>query len=322
MTDPLSQLLGAIRLTGGIFLEARFTAPWCTTSQVTPQDVEAFLGTPGHIIAYHVVISGRLVCIVEGEPTMEVGAGEVVLLPRNDPHLLASAPGLPSLNAHELIRPGQSGGLLQIDHGGGGEATNIVCGYLTTEHSPNLLIDSLPSLLRLDIRNGASRAWVEASVRFAARELINGKMSSLPMITRLSELLLVEAMRDYLATLDGARTGLLKGLNDAQIGHALTLIHGRVDAPWTIELLAHEVSMSRSAFNERFTALVGMPPIRYLTQWRLQMAQEKLLRGNQGIAQIAHAIGYESEAAFNRAFKRAYGEPPARWREQHVRIDS
>lgn len=318
MTDPLSQLLGAIRLTGGIFLEARFTAPWCTTSQITPQDVEAFLGTPGHIIAYHVVISGRLVCIVDGAPPIEVGAGEVVLLPRNDAHLLASAPGLPALSADELIRPGEGGGLLQIDHGGGGEATNIVCGYLTTEHSPNLLIATLPSILRLDISKGASRDWVEASVRFAARELINGKMSSSPMITRLSELLLAEAMRDYAATLDGARTGLMKGLNDSQIGHALTLIHGRIEAPWTIEQLAHEVSMSRSAFNEKFTALVGLPPIRYLTQWRLQMAQEKLRRGELSISQIAHAIGYESEAAFNRAFKRAFGEPPARWREQQI----
>jgi AraC-like DNA-binding protein len=317
MTDPLSQLLGAIRLTGGIFLEARFTAPWCTASQITSQDVEAFLGTPGHIIAYHVVISGRLVCIVDGEPPMEVGAGEVVLLPRNDPHLLASAPGLPAIDAHELIRPGGNGGLPQIDHGGGGEATGIVCGYLTTEHSPNLLIASLPSLLRLDISKGASRDWVEASVRFAARELVKGKMSSLPMITRLSELLLVEAMRDYAATLDGAKAGWMKGLNDAQIGHALTLIHGRIEAPWTIERLAHEVSMSRSAFNERFTALVGLPPIRYLTQWRLQLAREKLRRGEQSIAQIAHAIGYESEAAFNRAFKRTFGEPPARWRERH-----
>lgn len=315
MIDPLSQLLSAIRLTGGIFLEARFTAPWCTTSHITPQDVEAFLGTPGHIIAYHVVISGRLVCIVDGEPPLEVGAGEVVLLPRNDAHLLASAPGVPAIDADELIRPGEGGrGLLQIDHGGGGEATNIVCGYLTTEHSPSLLIAGLPSLLRLDISKGASRDWVEASVRFAARELVKGKISSLPMITRLSELLLVEAMRDYAATLDGARTGWLKGLNDAQIGHALALIHGRIEAPWTVEQLAHEVSMSRSAFNERFTALLGLPPIRYLTQWRLQVAQDKLRRGDQSIAQIAHAIGYESEAAFNRAFKRSFGEPPARWR--------
>jgi len=322
MTDPLSQLLGAIRLTGGIFLEARFTAPWCTTSHITPQDVGAFRGMPGHIIAYHVVLSGRLVCMVEGESPVEVSAGEVVLLPRNDAHLLASGPGVPAVAADELIRPGREGGLLQIDHGGGGEATNIVCGYLTTEHSPNLLIASLPPLLRLDISKGASRDWVEASVRFAAREFIAGKMASLPMITRLSELLLVEAMRDYAATLDGARTGLLKGLNDAQIGHALTLIHGRIGAPWTIEQLAREVSMSRSAFNERFTALVGLPPIRYLTQWRLQVAQEKLRRDGQSIAQIAHAIGYESEAAFNRAFKRAFGEPPARWREQQGRNDS
>ena len=194
----------------------------------------------------------------------------------------------------------------------------MVCGYLATEEIHNPLIATLPAMLKLDIRQGASRDWVEASVRFAARELAAGNVGSSHIMSRLSELLFVEAVRDYAATLDGARSGWLGGLNDPHIGRALALLHGAIDTAWTTDRLAREVSMSRSAFNERFTALVGMPPIKYLTHWRLQLAKEKLRDGRQGIAQIAHAVGYDSEVAFNRAFKREFGAPPARWREQQA----
>jgi AraC-like DNA-binding protein len=314
LIDPLSQVLGSVRLTGGVFLEAHFTAPWCAAAQITPEDIRPFLEAPGQIIAYHFVIGGRLLCALDGAPPMEISAGEVVLMPRNDRHTLASAPGLPAVSADELIRPGEGGGLAQIDHGGGGDPTHVICGFLATEQIHNPLIATLPPLLKLDIRRGASRDWVEASVRFAAREMAAGKFASSPVMSRLSELLFVEAVRDYAATLDGARSGWLGGLKDPQIGRALALLHGRVEAAWTTDQLAREVSMSRSAFNERFAALVGVPPIKYLTTWRLQLAREKLRDGRQGIAQIAHAVGYDSEVAFNRAFKRAFGEPPARWR--------
>lgn len=318
MIDPLSQVLGSVRLTGGVFLEARFTAPWCTAAQITPDDIRPFVERPAQIIAYHFVVDGRLLCAVNGESPVEIAAGEVVLLPRNDPHTLGSAPGVPAIRADTLIRPGGNGGPWQIDHGGGGAPTRIVCGFLATDEVHNPLIATLPRLLKLDIRNGASRDWVEASVRFAARELAAGKLASSTTMSRLSELLFVEAVRDYATGAEEGRPGWLGGLKDPQVGRALALLHGRIDSAWTTEQLAREVSMSRSAFNERFTALVGMPPIRYLTYWRLQLAREKLRDGRQNIAQIAHAVGYESEVAFNRAFKREFGEPPARWREQQT----
>lgn len=315
MIDPLSQVLGAVRLTGGVFLEARFTAPWCTAAEITPDDIKPFIEAPGQIIAYHFVIDGRLLCTVEGEPPLEISGGEVVLLPRNDPHTLGSAPGIPAVSSDTLIRPGEDGGLWQIDYGGGGVPTRVVCGFLATEQVHNPLIATLPRLLKLDIRDGASRDWVEASVRFAARELQAGKFASSAVMSRLSELLFVEAVRDYASGLEPGQAGWLGGLKDPHVGRALALLHGRIDKDWTTEELAREVSMSRSAFNERFAALVGMPPIRYLTHWRLQLAKERLRDGRQSIAQIAHAVGYESEVAFNRAFKREFGEPPARWRE-------
>lgn len=318
MIDPLSQVLGAVRLTGGVFLEARFTAPWCTAAEITPDDIKPFIEAPGQIIAYHFVIEGRLLCTVEGEPPLEISGGEVVLLPRNDPHTLGSATGIPAIKSDTLIRPGEDGGLWQIDYGGGGTPTRVVCGFLATEQVHNPLIATLPRLLKLDIRDGASRDWVEASVRFAARELQSGKFASSAVMSRLSELLFVEAVRDYASGLGAGQVGWLGGLRDPHVGRALALLHGRVDKDWTTEELAREVSMSRSAFNERFASLVGMPPIRYLTHWRLQLAKERLRDGRQSIAQIAHAVGYESEGAFNRAFKREFGEPPARWREKSL----
>lgn len=318
MIDPLSQVLGSVRLIGGVFLEARFTAPWCTLSQISAQDIQPFIGAPGQIIAYHFVVAGHLFCTLEGEPPLEVAAGEVVLMPRNAPHTLGSAPGLRAVSADDLIRPGEEGGLARIDYGGGGEATHVVCGFLATEEAHNPLIDALPIMLKLDVRQGASRDWVEASMRFAARELTAGNFGSSHVMSRLSELLFVEAVRDYTQTLDGTRSGWLGGLKDPQIGRALALLHGDVDAAWTTDRLARAVSMSRSAFNERFTGLVGLPPIRYLTRRRLQLAKEKLRDGRRPIAQIAHAVGYDSEVAFNRAFKREFGEPPARWRENNV----
>ena len=314
MIDPLSEVLRSVRLIGGVFLEARFTAPWCVSSQIAAEDCRPFLAVPAQIIAYHFIIEGRLLVQLDADPPFEVSAGEIVLLPRNNGHTLASASGLNPINAHDLIQPAADGGLVQISHGGGGEATHLVCGFLGSEEVYNPLLATLPRVLTLDVRQGTSRNWVEASVRFAARELAEGRFASSSVMSRLSELLFVEAVRNYASTLREEETGWLKGLQDPNVGRALALLHGRIDAPWTAEMLAGEVALSRSAFNDRFTSLVGMPAIRYLTLWRLQVAKERLRQGRGTIAQIAHLVGYESEAAFNRAFKREFGHPPARWR--------
>jgi AraC-like DNA-binding protein len=315
MVDPLTEVLRSVRLTGGLFLDARFTAPWCVTSRITAEDCRPFLASPAQVIAYHFVIEGRLLLGLDREAPVEVDAGEIVLLPRNDGHTLASAPGLQAVSADELIQPGADGGLARIAHGGGGTATHLVCGFLGDEKMNNPLLATLPRVLKVDVRQGTSRDWVEASVRFAARELAEGRLASGGVVSRLSELLFVEAVRNYAATRRDEAAGWLKGLRDPYVARALALLHGRIDAPWTAERLAGEVALSRSAFNDRFAALVGMPPIRYLTVWRLQVAKAKLREERGTIAQIAHSVGYESEVAFNRAFKREFGHPPARWRD-------
>lgn len=316
MMDPLTEVLRSVRLTGGVFLDARFTAPWCVFTKLDGEDCKLFLATPTQMIAYHFIIDGTLLVTVEGEPTIEVRAGEVLLLPRNNAHTLASAPGLKPKSARELIRPSADGGLARISHGGGGEAVHLVCGFLASEELYNPLIATLPRILKLDVRQGTSRDWVEASVRFAAGELTEGRLASSSVMSRLSELLFVEAVRNYSSTLGGQQAGWLKGLADPHVGRALALIHHNPSAPWSAGALAREVALSRSAFVDRFTTLVGMPPIRYLTVWRLQTAKLNLRETRTTIAQLAQSVGYEFEEAFSRAFKREFGQAPARWRAQ------
>jgi AraC-like DNA-binding protein len=250
---------------------------------------------------------------------VEVRAGEIVLLPRNDVHTLASAPGLVPTSARRLIQPSENGGLARISHGGGGEATQIVCGFLGSEEAFNPLIAALPRVLKLDVREGVARDWVEASVRYAAGELTAGRFASSSLMSRLSELLFVEAMRQYSVTYADQNAGWLKGVGDPQIGRALAAIHHNVGLPWSAGSLAKEVSMSRSAFVDRFTTLIGMPPIRYLTVWRLQAAKRSLRETRKTIAQLAEEVGYGSDEAFSRAFRREFGSSPSRWRDQQSR---
>lgn len=316
MLDPLSEVLRSVRLTGGVFLDVRLTAPWCVISELTAEHCRPFLAKPARLISYHVNLAGEFLLWVEGEPVMQVGAGEIVLLPRNDVQTLASAPGLAPVHGGSLVQPSPGGGLARIVHGGGGELTHMVCGFLGSEEIYNPLLATLPRVLKLDVREGTSRDWIEASVRFAAYELAEGRLASSSVMSRLSEVLLVEAVRHYAATLPDNEVGWLRGLRDPHVGRALALIHNDLRTPWSAEALAREVALSRSAFMDRFATLVGTPPMRYLTAWRLQSAKLQLRETRKSVGQLAHAVGYESEEAFSRAFKREFGLSPARWRDR------
>jgi AraC-like DNA-binding protein len=247
---------------------------------------------------------------------IEVSAGELVLFPQNEPHTLANDVGSKSIRARDLIQKSPDGGLLRIEHGGGGAPTRLVCGFLASEEKYNPLISTLPKLIKIDVRCGTSRELIEASVRFAAGELADGQLASSSVLVRLSELLLTEAIRQYSSTIGEEEVGWLKGLKDPYVGRALALMHHKLNEPWSVEALASEVALSRSAFVERFTSIVGMSPIRYLTVWRLQTAKINLRETTKTITQLAHSVGYESEEAFSRAFKREFGMSPARLRDQ------
>ncbi len=319
VSDALSDILRSVRLIGGVFVDARLTAPWAIHSVVTMEACKPLLSRPAQIIAYHFVLEGSALLSVDGQPPVRVGAGEIVLLPRNDAHLVASAAAISPVDGYSLVEASPDGGLARIRYGGGGEPTRIICGFLGSDDAHNPLIQGLPRILTIDIRDGTSRELIEVSLKFAAGELVEGRLASSDVLARLSEILLIEAVRRYTSTLDGRVVGWLKGLNDPRIGRALAIIHQDIAAPWSVNRLAKEVAMSRSAFMARFATLVGMAPIRYVTVLRMEAAKLGLRETFKSVANIAHSVGYDSEEAFSRAFKREIGSPPALWREQHTR---
>lgn len=311
--DALSEVLRVIRLTGGVFLEASFTAPWSVFTRLKPDDCRP-MARPAAMVCFHYVLDGRMVLQAGEAAPVEVGAGMIVIVPHNDAHTLASEAGLPSADARQLIRLHREGELGRIDHGGGGAATRIVCGFLGSEARRHPLVDALPRVLTLDLNGRREADWIATSFRFAAREVAAARPGSATVLAKLSELMFVEAVREYVNGLSAERQGWLAGLRDPAIGRALALIHSRPAHPWTAEDLAAEALLSHSAFAERFTGLVGLSPIAYLTAWRMQVAAQALRESRRSIAQIAASVGYESEATFGRAFKREMGMAPGRYR--------
>lgn len=314
--DALSEVFAALRFSGGVFLDAEFTAPWCVVSQVGPEEFHDQGKMPAHLIAYHYIVTGRLFISVAAAPAREVRAGEIVLLPRNDGHVLGSAPGLRPVVIADQVQAPTDRAPASLHYGGGGEPTHIVCGYLGCDIPHHPLLSTLPEMLKIGVRDSAGGAWVESSVCYAVEEFAHCGIGSSAVLGKLAELLFVDGVRRYLATLPAGQTGWLAGLRDRMIGRALVLLHARVTHPWTTEELAREVGLSRSAFAERFTSLIGVPPMHYLTNWRLQLAAVRLRESAASTAQLASDVGYESDAAFNRAFKRTFGTTPAAWRKQ------
>jgi AraC-like DNA-binding protein len=314
--DALSDVLRVIRLSGGVFLEAHLTAPWCMRGQISPEDCKAFQVAPSLVIATHFVASGQMQLKVNEEAPIEVRAGELVLLPHNDMHAFGSDVTVAPFSQPDEVRAKAAGEFSRIELGGGGEATQLLCGFLGGDQAFGPLLSSLPAVLKMDVRATPLGAWVESSFRFAVSQIAAGRVGSTTMIAKLSELLFVEAVNHYIVGLPEDRKGWLAGLRDAQIGRALALMHAQPARDWSAEGLAEEVGMSRSGFAERFATLVGKAPMQYLTYWRMQLAARKLRESREAVAQVGHAVGYESEAAFSRAFKREFGKGPGQWRRR------
>ena len=318
--DALSDVLRVARLTGGVFLHAEFFAPWCIAARVSPEHCAPALGPASHMIIYHYVVEGAFRLRIDGHngDDVTVGAGEIVLLPRNDLHLMGSDLGVRPVPGVEVIRPPVNGGLYSIHHGGNGERTRMVCGFLGCARAEgNLVIASLPPVLKLNVEQGAAAEWIRSTFHFAAEEVAAGRAGSETVLSRLSELLFVETVRRYGESLPEDQTGWLAGLRDQFVARALALLHRDVTRHWTVDDLGQEVGLSRSALAERFIRLVGVPPMHYLANWRMQVATEKLRNTNASLAQVAELVGYESEAAFSRAFKKAFSVSPATWRREN-----
>lgn len=316
MMDALSDLLRVLRFSGGLFLETKFRAPWCVRAQISPGDCAPGVKSEGDLAAFHYILEGRLQVRVGKEPPRSAGPGELILLARNDSHLLGSDLALPPMEGSRLIRRAGERQLAHIDFGTGSQVRNrFVCGFLATSTRKHPLLVALPSVLVTDLRGRPCAEWAESSFRYAAREHATPWPGSQETIARLSELLFLEAVRGYIEQLPAQATGWLAALRDASLARALAALHARPAHPWTAEALAKEACLSRSAFAERFGSTVGMPPISYLTRWRMLLAGQLLRESSQTIAQIASTVGYESEATFSRAFTREMNLAPGAWRK-------
>lgn len=319
--DALSDLLQVVKLNGALFLDTRFTAPWCVESRPARDSGGLFAGL-GHIVFFHALTHGHCqVRLKSGGETMRVQAGDLLLLAHDDAHYLGSNLQLASVASDTLVRPAPPGGLMSIDHGGGGEETRFICGFLACD--PQLcrpLLEALPRMLRVPLSDGAGAPWLLDLLRHGAQSNVAPGPGSGTVMAKLAELLFVEAMRRYIASLPAGETGWLAGLRDRYVGRALALMHQRPTYDWTVDELAAQAGLSRSALAQRFSELIGAPPKQYLTRWRLRRAAAALKDSRRPVAALAEEYGYESEAAFNRAFKREFGVPPAAWRRGGTRI--
>lgn len=315
--DALSEVLRATHLKGGVFLHAEFSESWCLGVQVSPESCAPFLGETSDIIPYHYVVEGHLRVRVPGEPVHELETGGLAMFPRNDYHLLGGDVRLPPVPSGDVVMPPSDGGLATIRLGQGGARTRIVCGFLAGERMrANPVVGMLPAVLLLDYRDSPSAEWIRSTFSYAADEIAAGRMGSDTVFAKLSELLFVEAIRRHAESLPEGQTGWLAGLKDPYVSRAMALLHARVRDPWTVDELSRQVGLSRSALAVRFNHVIGLPPMQYLANWRMQVAAQELLDSRKSISRIAQEIGYDTEASFTRAFKRQMGAPPATWRRQ------
>lgn len=321
--DALSEVLRVVQLSGAVFLDARFTAPWSVISEQSEALYGAYLPPSDRVVSFHLITAGECWAMLPDDPVgaLRVKAGDLLVVPRGESHILGSARDLQPISGAALLADkvaAAAGGVMKLDYGGdgvaGGGQVQMVCGFLAVQEVlKNPLLSALPRLFTVDMRGSVS-GWLESSMRFAAAEADGSKPGSTTVLAKLSELLFVEAIRRHVDTIPEDQKGWLGGLRDRFVARALALMHAQPSHPWTVEELASRIGLSRSALAQRFTDLLDVPPMQYLAQWRLQLAAQQLRSGNTALALIAEQVGYDSEAAFNRAFKREFGSPPATWR--------
>jgi AraC-like DNA-binding protein len=300
-----------------MFYNGEFSSPWSLCSPASRSVVPYLAPGAGHVIIYHLLTEGHASArLLDGE-RIALDAGDLVIFPHGDPHFIEN--GLPTKTvdmAQELARIVAQG--LRLSRlGGGGEVTRFVCGFMACDPQVSrVFLSGLPPVFKVSIRNDTSGRWLENSIRFSVDQADTSRAGGEAVLAKLSEVLFVETLRVYIAHLPPEQTGWLAGARDPEVGKTLALMHRNPAHPWTIAALAQEAGVSRSVLAERFRHYLNEPPMAYLTRWRLQLGAQMLSSTSYSVAQIAAEVGYESEAAFNRAFKREFTVPPARFRTQ------
>ena len=329
--DTLSDVLRSVHLRGALYYFVSGGSEWAAEAPPSREIAATVMPGAEHVMEYHVVTQGRCWAAILGEAPVALARGDIVLFPHGDAHVMSSAPGLraaadapgrfdarPERLPFRLAYSGTTGpvSLQRV----GPDDTTLVCGFLGCDVRPfNPLIGTLPRLLHL--RADAGDDWVAHFIRQAVAETFAERPGGEAMLERMSEMMFVDAVRRHVDALPAASTGWLAGLRDRAVGRALALLHHEPTRDWSVDELGREVGLSRSALHERFVQFIGQPPMHYLAHWRIQLAAVRLRTTQATVASIALDVGYDSEAAFARAFKRLVGLPPAAWRRQ-VRADS
>jgi AraC-like DNA-binding protein len=320
--DTLSEMLRELRLVSGFFLQAEFFTPWCINSAPGKEDLQNLLPDAEHVTIFHLLTEGGCnIKLPDSSEAWQLNAGDVIILPRGEAHLMGSDLHLAPVHAASLVEPPDASGMMRISYGGSGARVRFICGYLSGD--PRLcrpLLESLPSIVLVRLCEPEKISWITETMRFATQETSSPGIGSSVILSRVSELIFVEALRRYAASLPDSQQGWLAGLRSPHVSRALSLLHARPAYPWTIEELSAQAGLSRTALAERFQRLLGEPPLRYLMRWRLALAARQLRETQEPLTRIAERVGYDSEAAFNRAFKREFGAPPAAWRRQMRRM--
>jgi len=331
--DVLSDVLRVVRLSGAVFFVAEFSSPWAIESPPSESLASLIMPRAECFTIFHVLAEGHCWVKVKGEPTLRMVAGDVLVVPQGDEHVMGSDLALKPTAMRVLVPEVPWPEMPPVVHGGGGEVARFVCGYLHCDQKFNPLFNTLPKLLCIRSREGGvelERAgaenktwhrpvpfhagmWLNTTIYYLIKEAQAQSSNNQLMLSRLTELMFVEVLRHYMKELAPDQKGWLAGLKDPHVNRAITLMHAQPARAWTVEDLARDAGVSRSALAGRFTDLIGESPMRYLTGWRMHLARQLLCEGHHSLAEIAERVGYESEYAFNRAFKRQAGVPPAAW---------
>ena len=319
--DVLSEVLKTVKLDGAVFFNGEFSSPWCAREPDACTMASYLPARPKHVIIFHLMTEGRgYVRIEEDGRSVPLEAGDIVILPQGNAHFMGNGPPVTPIDSAAQLQRVLAEGRMISQVGGGGELTKLICGYLTCD--PQLcqvFLAGLPPIVKVHIRDSPSGQWLESTFQYSVDHAETSGPGSTAVIAKLSEVLFVETFRLYIAKLPPTQTGWLAGARDPEVGKVLALLHKQPAHSWTIASLANEVGLSRSVLAERFRHYLSDTPMGYLARWRLQLAAQVLSSTSKSVAEVAGEVGYESEPSFNRAFKREFGVPPARFRTQTKR---
>jgi AraC-like DNA-binding protein len=317
--DALSEALKSVRMTGAIFFHAECTSPW--GFKVPHLSTAAHVLAPGteRLVSYHLLTEGEAI-VHFADTTVPVTAGDVLIIPHGDAHTVSHGAPSSYVDSGAVLGELLTGELTSMQLGGGGAVTRFVCGYFGCErHADKLFLAGLPLMIQINVRGDPAGEWLENSIRHLVSEAGSGRPGQSVLLSKMAEALFIETLRRYMERMPAEQTGWLAGARDPVVGGALALMHRKPFHAWTIDDLAAGAGASRSVLAERFARYLGEPPLGYLARWRLQLAARLLQTTQQSVLQIASEVGYESEAAFNRAFKREFGVPPGQFRKSSGR---